>query len=1356
MSLESIITKQPIIDTPSAAALAENPQHYDERFSFHVETHVSIADLADKWAKMIRNLEMKKSVTGLIYGDTGYGKTSTAASLWRYAESRGVVAVPPFMWESMTDMLVATHGWARFRLNGRRPDLVAQLDQLYNEYMQSGLADLAARLAQENHASLETARRLVERLKELGQVSDVISASRLIAFLERTTKLLVEAGFTGLLLLPDEFELFERANSDIAKNFTQLKEFIFPLFQLEGVPLGCVVSTYNKTQAQISQRESYMLARFNKPEGSMINLEVIYGEAKEDQRFPELLWKKLAVKGNLSAEEEGAISEEVLIALGQFLAHPRSPSLISGPRSVVSTFRQAALHYQRTGAPYSIFNFCDDYLKSGIICYNQQEVDTAKAYIGIMGQGIANGNGSRQKIVQLLCVFPEGVPHDVFVRHNISDEDRTVVVQTLLGTHVITKPLGPTLLRYKASNEAGDEMIEVLKIMRDRHNSGGDPSKRAAVRAFVNHILPNLLPKRVGAAQLGWSGLDRMETDLDASWTAILTGTANEFYPDRTLTVHVGDSLHSQERGKYQYAEFYVRFVLHSKEGEGNTCEVTERGITFNFSVNHCFNPNQVPRAIGKLEDVFLPERVTPILLLDMLDFFDTEATAAQVGRLKLDAQVKMLRAQILNELMQYLFSEDVRDAALRYRSSFAQAPIGRDMVDRCLAVIIRERYPDYRSVAITHQWMNILDRYRQLLNSEQGLGVRRGLESKPAVNNDVPGMFNVSSHVTFRNTYYPEGVLRDLLRIDEVNSDGKVINARIESSNNQRSVALWFCLHPVEREVLEQLENGTNLIANRREKAIRVNEVHQAQKNKGYLDDEISQLLKVLSARGLVDEEEYQGVKHLLLRQTEISRTELERSLADIETYAGLMQQYELTPEWQPGHSPKQLRQRLDDPVGLQDEVLKDHLRRDLHDTTSEVARMIAGWVLTARNELQNLEKRIGALKVEAPKLLEQSTGHPTTDFSTVLFQDIRSHVLGLYSKQSQQIAKLQERINQQLAQALSAYGEEKTVQRGIELVAKLRQQKVAASIEEDALRQKQGQIDRLYALFQKWRDLARRTEELRLTLKDLADDEGVSALLERLDAQQMEVKRHLADRGQTVEQVLDDHEYFVTAIKTIESEFNGVTTNREERFLKYQAAIHETLKTVLAIPPATIAYNPRADAKGYQTVDLQAMNRLNDFCEQALAELRRVQTELLKPLEVFQVAAETRAAAEKLKQDVQNVETEVMEVKNALAASNVKTELQNWVLRLADARERSGDLLDRHNAIMDQLRSPRERLSEPARQLLQSIESQPNLDLTGLIISLRGRNHAGFDSTPAIISHLEELYRHNWVNIQVTTTVR
>lgn len=796
MPLETIISKQPVIDTPTARALAATPGEYAERFAFHVETHVTVADLADKWDQMLRNLGQRKSVTGLLYADTGYGKTSTAAALWKYAEERGFVAVPPFMWASMTDMLIAAHGWSRFRLQARRPDLVNRLDERFKNLVQGGLSELSTRLAQQKGVSAADAHKIVEGLSQEGQVSDVISAGRLLEFLEFVTDLLCDAGYKGLLLLPDEFELFENTNSDIARNFSQLKEFIFPLSQMNSRPLGCVVITYSRTQSQINQREPYMLARFNKPEGSLINLETIYGSTNDGRRFPEALWDRLSTQGKLSAAEQRAISPDVLTALGQFLSHPRSTALLSGPRSVVAAFRRAALHFRNTGTPYTVFDFASDYLNSGIICYNQQEIEAAKAYSSIMGQGIVRNSETRKKIIQMLCVMPEGVPPELFVAHGIPEVDRIEVVQALIGTHVITTALGPTLAHYRPSGLGGDQMVEVLKMMRDRHNPNGPDTLRAAVRGFVNHLLPTLLNRRVGAAQTGWSAPGTIETDLEPVWTTNVTGTTNEYYPDRNLAIHVGDALHPTETGKYGYADLYLRFVLHTTPLSGSSCHVAERGLAFHFHVTHPFDSNQVPGAIRKLGDVFLPDRVTPLLLLEMLDFFDSQGTRVKVGELKLDAQVKMLRSQILNELTNYMFAEEVKREIVEQRPSLGQIPIGKDLIERAFAIIIRERYPDYHSVAVSHQWVNMLERYRQILYKQDSLGIRRGDEPLKITNSEVPGLFDISSHISFRNTYYPNGVLRHLLRIDELGANGRIVASRIESGNNNKSVGVLFAQH--------------------------------------------------------------------------------------------------------------------------------------------------------------------------------------------------------------------------------------------------------------------------------------------------------------------------------------------------------------------------------------------------------------------------------------------------------------------------------------------------------------------------------------------------------------------------------
>ena len=231
MALDEIIQKSVVVDTPRAEDLAARPAEWADRFQFHVSTHVAIADMTDKWDAILKNLLRGRSATGLIHADTGYGKTSTAAALWHYAEQREIVAVPPFVWNSIADMLIATHGWVCHRLKAKRPDLIPELEQRYQTLLASSDEDLARRISDERDVPLDDARKSVQFLKARGDLMDAVSANRLIDYLRVATSTFLEAEYKGLLILPDEFELFANTNPDIAKNFAELKDFIFPIFQ---------------------------------------------------------------------------------------------------------------------------------------------------------------------------------------------------------------------------------------------------------------------------------------------------------------------------------------------------------------------------------------------------------------------------------------------------------------------------------------------------------------------------------------------------------------------------------------------------------------------------------------------------------------------------------------------------------------------------------------------------------------------------------------------------------------------------------------------------------------------------------------------------------------------------------------------------------------------------------------------------------------------------------------------------------------------------------------------------------------------------------------------------------------------
>ena len=1357
MALDKIIQKSAVVDTPSASDLAARPDEWANRFQFHVSTHVAIADMTDKWDAILKNILRGHSATGLIHADTGYGKTSTAASLWHYAEQREIVTVPPFAWNSIADMLIATHGWVCHRLKVKRPDLIHDLEQQYETLIASSDEDRARRISQEQDVPLDYARKSVQSLKVRGELADTVSANRLIDYLRVATSTLLEAEYKGLIILPDEFELFTNTNPDIAKNFSELKDFIFPIFQEESLPIGCIVLTYRRTFSDIQLRESHIVARFNKPEGSLIDLEQAYGKIENNRSFAHELWEKLSIACSLSNEEQNAIDPDVLFALGQFLGHQRTTQLINGPRSVVATLRQAAIHYTETQQPYSIFRFCEHYISQGLICFNSQETDTVKAYTSIMNQPIIGGDEAKQKVVKLLCVCPDGVPEELFKKHGISDKARLAVVEGLLGTHVITKIVGPTLIHYKDDLQAGDALIELLKVLRNQYNPASAETYRAAVRSFANFILPEIFTQSVGASFTGWGGLKEMEGDIEPIFQAALSGTSLRDYPDRTLTVHVGIEEFQEISGPYLESQLFASFILKTQAAHiPNTCDVCADSLCFYLNISEAIDKQEIPRDIGKLGDLFLPESVTPSLLLSMLDFFAKETTIAQIKELKQEAQVELLKSRIRDQLISYFFSAEVKESAVSQQADLAQVSAGKNFVERTLGVLIRKKFKSYRAVAISHQWKKNLGIYIQALKNVESLGVRQGEEPVIMIGREVPGRFHVGQHTTFSNTFYPDGILRDLLLVNELDASGKTVAEGVEVKNNQGPVAIYFKLHDMEERILKTLEESTESIVvdGKRTEAIRCHEVFQQESGLGYLNDEIEELIKVLTARGLVDQKPQQGVAYLYRVETEINSAELQSKCEQLEGLEALAKSKGFTPKWEDKNSLDEARRDFQK-TGIEcNEVLKDTLRQKLRQIENCFNVQCAKWLDTEKERANQKRHEIGLLHLDTPRVLDETTGHPLTEFSTILFNDVRSGVKKAYTTISDQVSALQDEVTNTLNGKLQNYMEDKRLETAINVAAQLRDFSGVIDKKIDELRTSRDEAEQLCTFFEKWRTLARQVERDRLTMTDAQEIDAIKNLCDRLDEEQQRIKQYLADRTKTVKQVLENHEYFSNQITAIKTEFDHISENRKDDFIRFQASIEDQLRQFFDRPDIGEQYNPSDEAGSYRRVREKAIERIQEFSEGAVNSVRAIKGYLMKPIEVFEVKPKVKNDAIALQEKLLGLEIQISSIDQKLKPNDIKDQLPDLIQSLITMREESTELVQEWEGIQGQLRCNKSELSPKARALLDLIEMNTDKDFTELIIDLRQSKNEMFGSTAEIIESLEELYQYNWLNIKVSRT--
>lgn len=1300
MALEDIIQKKRTIYTPLAQEIADSPEEQERKFKFHVSTYVAIADMESRWNATLDNLLDRKPATGLIYADTGYGKTSTGASLWHYAETKGIVAVPPFMWNSLADLLTAAHGWVRYRLTDRRPDLIPDLDEKYKTVIEIGEETLAEKMSREKRLSIEQARSAITFVKAEERLRDELSPYELLDYLRFATKQVLDSGYAGLLMIPDEFQLFKN-NPDTAQNYDRLKQFIFGLHSGERLPIGCVALTYNETFAGIRESEyNYLLARFAEPTGNLINLENLYGETE----FARHLWDKLAELRGLSSSEKSAIDGDVLDALGQFLRHSRSRALISGPRSVVETFRRAASHYTEKARPYTIFDFCEDYL-AGNLTYSGQHTEAAQAHVRIMNLPDVNTQ-EKQQAVKLLCVHPEGVPSELFRKCGISDAERERFIDTLLPQHVTTKVIGPTLVCHRDDLHGVDSLTEILKRLKPFNPANRDVH-RGAVHAFCKHLIPDIFTQRKQGALPGWTGMQDLDENRGEVFIMDLRGTlpALREYPNRTLTVEIGTEKTMSGLATSK-THFHARFILDTTGTADNTCRVTEKGLDFRFNMQK--SNQRIPADIGKLGDLFSPESITPLLLLSILDFFDKASTVSIVKAANQESVVDSLSDRIRRELIRYFFSSEIKQSAVEHSTELASVPAGKNFVEGVLKVLMPKQFPNYHAVAIARGWDNSLGLYQDALNKGYSLGVKQG--SEPIKGG--PKLFNMGQ-VAFNN--FRTGVARNLLKVEPGSGSGS-------------DQELYFIRHPFEEKLLARLEHSPSTITvdGKQVKATKLPDVYQYAQNLGYLEDEIGALIEILKARGMADTRTVVGTEHLYLVEKFINFAEMRTKFEGLEADVKLAE----SKDFQYGCDSLSSARVLMSTLGIEnDEVQKDTLRQKLNSAETHLKNSCAEWIRTAQSRLEQKTYELETLHLEVPRDLEPQPNYPLTEFSQILFQSIQSKVRLAYTRLSDDIQELQKEVQETCDSEIQKYQANATRPNAIETANRLRDACSCVDEKIEKLKEKQVAAKEHFGLFGKWRILTSRIATDRQLMEESAKDKNVANLIAKLDDVERKIRQYLADNRLSLTEVLSNHEYFKNLVEELKTEFDQFLGGKEKEFIADKAKLEKQLASVVDPPHIEVRWNPAAIDSCYRETREKAVEKLKLTIGKAQNQIDSLMRDLLGPIEIFAVPGSLRSRAIQLRDNVREYASEIQVIRTDLTSAAVDSKMSGWVEDLVLLRQKGEKIFQRWQAIRREQAEFESRLSPKAQKLRNTLN--PLLD------------DGTFSSPREILECLTELYR-------------
>lgn len=148
--LSPILNKESILKTANARELGSSPDDVLNRYNTYALTHVPLGTTTKQLNDLERVIvENKTCAVGTIVGPYGYGKTSTAVHLWHEIQQQKIVAVPPFLWTNLDELMDAVYYWVRYEFSKGPKTHIAALDKVYSQFRQQYSQDLIQRMGQE-------------------------------------------------------------------------------------------------------------------------------------------------------------------------------------------------------------------------------------------------------------------------------------------------------------------------------------------------------------------------------------------------------------------------------------------------------------------------------------------------------------------------------------------------------------------------------------------------------------------------------------------------------------------------------------------------------------------------------------------------------------------------------------------------------------------------------------------------------------------------------------------------------------------------------------------------------------------------------------------------------------------------------------------------------------------------------------------------------------------------------------------------------------------------------------------------------------------------------------------------------
>jgi len=1296
--LQAILEKEVVLSTVKPIDLLQNAANVESTYLRHVSTFVPMGDIENIGTRLIKRVIGGQTSKGMIVAKYGYGKTSTLSFYWKQCEKEGLVATPPFYCSTLLDILEATYGWTRYRLENVQPDLVAELDEIYRKYTDATVEQMAAKYSQDHGIALLTATNMLTAMLRDGRLVLELTPANLLFFLDSVDNLVIRARFKGLVVFIDEFQQYFSKTASLRGAIQEFRELIWGL-DTRSNSLGVFLSIPTYTEGVIQEQGKDIIDRLKK-DGLYYRLQDIY-----TLDFPEKLWDQYVKEFSLKDISDRVIDRYTLQAIGQIAERD---DLGEGPRTVIDSMKRAIVCFQDEGRAYSPIDLVDDFLNSTIRF--QAQANKIKAVVKeSLGSNIVD-TPDKQRAIKLMAAYPRGCPHEAQNKYklrevivNLSKQSRGQLMVNLVG--------GETLIGL--SRTGGPTHIVDIIITNFWNSYEEDELHTAGViQAFTDRLLPRFFETQKGSAIIGWGDLDFVPSPK-GGYIALVEGTHSARYPHRRLGLQVVTK--EEQLTTVPNADLQFDFILsQNADGDHNKLSIeSDRLLQLNLNMKQRMG-TVLPDDVQKLQEFILPEYVTPFLMLGLVRYFDTWHAISEQPISEGDRpEVDYFIGRLVGQTVQLLFNQ-----ALGNSMHPPLQRVGGAMLEELFTRSCDKLYPNYYTFFVHAQYNNVFKDYIDALQ-QMTLKERRGHTNIRGSKESLASRFGVGSIATFEN---------------RIESEYANIMQKIQwkGSRDQGDSEITLKAHPLEEEILESLRgSSTNReIDGQVVQYLKSSEIADISYKYGYRDEETVLALQLLIARGYTRIEPDSKIVYLTQSGPDASdlQAQLERFEDDLENIPlDLLQTEQLST----------LKSKLSAAKAQFEPAMQDDEELDeLQTCVNDLNLQLGSWLLERQ---QQISEQLSSLQLEiegkqislrqADDIDKEILGQ--VDFVRLL-NELRQHISAdrhhlsdRYGELGQELAKgIRESADGPIAKTLCLHELYCEVDNNLTDLNEKRQ-KLEVQIEQ----------------LEKWKKLLRSTDMLFNALAKLPE------LRDRLVQNVIpEIQAHLS------KQKLDglaDWEPFEIKIGEVEEELEKRRRYGNEEFGQikelYEKILHE-IGVDEYRPHARYTYGEDDDSYRdlYEEVRSKIEGRLNNISER----VEQQKTDLLKAKYIHTVDKDGQDLIQNLEKQLISGETNLHELHRELNITLIQKrggELDDLVKRINEVATSTDNIRAGIGPII--FADPE--LTPEEAEALQTLQARSEMDLTDLFIDLR---HTGRDiEIQGLLSLLEHLYRKNRIIIRI-----